>query len=272
MAPQDEFMTAFKTHHGHFEFRVMPFGLTNAPVTFQCIMNSIFAPFMRNFVLVFMDDILLYSKTLEQHVQHLQQIFQTLMDHKLYVTFSKCAFAHPKIEYLGHIISQQGVDTDPSKTASMVNWSTPRSITEVRAFLGLTGYYRKFVRNYGIMAKPLTSLLKQKTFTWTPEAERAFQSLETTMCSVLVPQLPDFEESFEIETNACDKGVGAVLSQKGHPIAFFNKSLSTANQKLSIYEKEFLVVLMAVDKWRSYLIRKPFIIRTYHQSLCHLQD
>jgi hypothetical protein len=154
----------------------------------------------------------------------------------------------------------------------MVNWPSPRTITEVRTFLGLTRYYRKFVRNYGIMAKHLTSLLKQKTFTWTHEAKSAFQSLKTTMCSVPVLELSGFEVSFQIEIDACDKGVGAILSQKEHHIAFFNKVVSIANQKLSTYEKEFLAVLMLVDKWRSYLIRKPFIIKTVHQSLYHLQD
>jgi hypothetical protein len=134
MALEDESKTAFKTHHGHFQFRVMPFGLTNAPTTFQCLMNSNFAPFMRQFVLVFMDDILIYSGTLGDHVNHLQLVFKVLRDNKLYIKFKKCAFAQSQIEYLGHIIFNKGVTTDPEKTAAMRYWPVPTSFTEVRGF------------------------------------------------------------------------------------------------------------------------------------------
>jgi hypothetical protein len=128
------------------------------------------------------------------------------------------------------------------------------------------------VRNYGILAKPLTSLLKQKVFQWTAEAKTVFDTLKTAMCSAPVLALPDFEQPFKIKTDAYDKGVGAILSQQGHPIAFFSKVLSVSNQRLSTYEKEFLTVLMAVDKWRPYLLKQPFTITTDHKSLCHLQD
>jgi hypothetical protein len=177
MVPSDEFKTTFKVHHGHFQFMVMLFDLTNAPATFQCLMNSIFAPFMRKFVLVFMDDICIYSKTLEDHIQHLRHVFQVLLDNKLFLKFSKCAFAQPKIEYPGHVISRDGVATHPRKTEAIMGWPVPTTLTKVRGFLGLTDYYKKFIRNYGIIAKPLTSLLKQKTFSWSREAEEAFQNM-----------------------------------------------------------------------------------------------
>ena len=151
MCPDDETKTAFKTHHGHFQFRVMPFGLTNAPATFQCLMNSIFAPQIRKFVLVFVDDILVYSRTLSDHVHHLITVFETLKRHHLFVKRSKCSFAQQSMEYLGHIISDQGVATDPAKTAAMVHWPRPTNITELRGILGLTGYYRKYVKDYGIL-------------------------------------------------------------------------------------------------------------------------
>jgi hypothetical protein len=141
MSLPDEQKTTFKTHHGHFQFRVIPLGLTNAPTTFQCLMNSIFAAYMRKFVLVFMDDILIYNISLEEHIHHLSLVFQVLREHQLFIKFKKCAFAQTQIEYLGHIISDQGVATDPSKTSVMLMWPIPGNFTELRGFLGLTGYY-----------------------------------------------------------------------------------------------------------------------------------
>jgi hypothetical protein len=152
----------------------MPFGLTNAPTTFQCLMNSVFAPYIRKFVLVFMDDILIYSRSLQEHVYHLRVVFQVLVNHKLFLKFNKCAFAQQQVEYLGHVISDKGVSTSPSKTEVMVKWPTPQSLTEVRGFLSLTRYYMKFVKHYGIIAKPLTGLLKCKTFSWSQEAKVVF--------------------------------------------------------------------------------------------------
>jgi hypothetical protein len=156
--------TAFKTHDGHWEFKVMPFGLTNAPATFQAIMNTIFAPMLRKFVLVFMDDILVYSRSLEEHKQHLTAVFKLLQDNQLYVKQSKCSFAQPQLEYLGHIIGVQGVATDPEKVAAVQNWPTPTSAKQVRSFLGLTGYYRKFIKHYGIISRPLSDLLRNILF------------------------------------------------------------------------------------------------------------
>jgi hypothetical protein len=157
-------------------------------------------------------------------------VFQVLQQHQSFLEFKKCAFSQSQIKYLGHIISSNSVAIDPSKTAAMVNWHAPTSLTEVRGFLGLTGYYKKFVKNYGVLAKPLTQLLKHKIFSWPPEADAAFQTLKQAMCSIHVLALPDFEVPFEIESDACEKGVGAVLSQNGHPIAFFSKALSIRNQ------------------------------------------
>jgi hypothetical protein len=148
----------------------------------------------------------------------------------------------------------------------------PHNFTELRGFLGLTGYYRKFVQHYGALSRALTNLLHQKSFTWTEAAQEAFDKLKQAMVSTPILAFPDFTKEFIVETDACDTGIGAVLSQDGHPIAYFSKGLSIANQSLSTYENEFLAVLMVVDKWRSYLHQNPFIIKTNHQSLCHIQD
>jgi len=272
MCAEDEHKTAFKTHHGHYHFKVMPFGLTNAPATFQCVMKEVLQPFLRKFVLVFLDDILIYSKTLDEHVHHLRAVLEKLKFHQFYLKMSKCSFAQSQIDYLGHIISKDGVATDPSKTQAMQTWPLPTTVTELRGFLGLTGYYRRFVQNYGIIAKPLTQLLRKKQFLWTPEATAAFCALKQAMTQTPVLQLPDFSQPFVVETDACATGIGAVLMQGGRPIAYLSKALGPTHQHLSIYEKEFLALIMAVEKWRSYLQRQEFIIQSDHKSLSYLSE
>jgi hypothetical protein len=192
MLPADEYKTTFKTHHGHYQFRVMPFGLTNAPATFQCLMNNILKPYLRKFAMVFLGDILIYSKDFQSHISHLRAVLSLLRDHQFYLKLSKCSFAQEELKYLGHIISAQGVATDPTKTTDMQRWPTPTSTTEFRGFLGLTGYYRKFVQHYGILAKPLTNILKKKQFLWDATAQQAFEQLKLAMSQTPVLALPDF--------------------------------------------------------------------------------
>lgn len=190
----------------------------------------------------------------------------------MYAKLSKCTFAQTSLEYLGHIISDKGVATDPEKTRAMQLWPTPTNFTELRGFLGLTGYYRKFVKNYGLLAKPMSDLLKKKVFEWSSAANEAFLALKQAMSTTPVLAVPNFHKPFEVETDACDTGLGAVLSQQGQPVAYFSKALSVNNQKLSAYEKEFMAIMMAVDKWRPYLSRGPFVIKADHKSLSHLDD
>lgn len=185
---------------------------------------------------------------------------------------SKCSFAQSKIDYLGHIISEHGVSTDPTKTEAMLNWPVPTSVTELRGFLGLSGYYRRIVKHYGLLAKPLTQLLKKKQFQWTPQAQEAFQRLKSAMVSTPVLALPNFSATFVVETDACATGIGAVLMQGDQPVAFLSKALGGKHQGLSIYEKQFLALIMAVEKWRPYLQRQEFLIRTDHKSLSYLTE
>ncbi|GAU37038.1 hypothetical protein TSUD_207440 [Trifolium subterraneum] len=233
--------TAFRTHNGHYEFLVMPFGLMNAPATFQATMNDLFRPYLRKFVLVFFDDILIYSKNLSEH----------------------------SVDYLGHIISGKGVAVDPEKVKCVMDWPIPKNVKGVRGFLGLTGYYRKFIKDYGKIAKPLTVLTKKDNFMWDTEATLAFEKLKIIMTSAPVLILPNFNIPFEVECDASGKGIGVVLMQNRQPIAYFSKALSDGNLAKSVYEKELMALVLSIQHWRHYLLGKSFVVYIDHKSLKH---
>jgi hypothetical protein len=270
MAQGDIHKTAFRTHQGHYEFLVMPFGLCNAPSTFQAAMNLIFAPFLRQFVIVFFDDILIYSPTFDTHLQHLETVFQCLQSNDYCLKRSKCVFAQNSIEYLGHIVSDEGVGPDPSKISAMKDWPVPTNVKQLRGFLGLTGFYRKFVKNYAAIATPLTALLKHDSFMWTEQAQVAFDSLKNAMSSAPVLALPNFAEPFIIETDASGSGMGAVLIQGNHPICYYSKQFCPRMLHASTYVRELCAITSAVKKWRTYLLGTTFIIRTDQRSLREL--
>lgn len=239
MVPADIEKTAFRIHHGHFEFLVVPFGVTNGPSTFQFLMNEVFSSYLRKFVLVFFDDILIYSKTWVEHLNHIRLVFETLRLHKLFLKKSECSFGESQVTYLGHIIHRQGVSVDNSKISAVIDWPRPQTIKALRGFLGLSGYYRKFVKDYGLLAAPLTNLLNRDQFQWSESAEEAFCALKQALSSAPVLQLPNFELSFVVECDASRVGIGAVLHQESHPIAFFSRKLGDRHLKLPAYEREY---------------------------------
>jgi len=243
----------FRTHHGHFEFLVMPFGLSNAPSTFQALMNFVLKPFLRRCVLVFFDDILIYSTSWTEHLQHLRAVFDVLREHQLHLKRSKCAFASLSVQYLGHVISAEGVTMDSSKVEAVQAWPQPRSSRGLRGFLGLAGYYRRFIQNFGSIAAPLTQLLKQDAFQWPVAAEAAFAALKAALSDAPVLHLPDFSKEFVVDCDASGSGFGVVLHQGAGPLAFFGRPFAAQHLKVAAYERELIGLVQAVRHWRPYL-------------------
>jgi hypothetical protein len=268
--PEDSPKTAFRTHDGHYEYCVMPFGLYNAPATFQATMNDIFRPLLRKTVIVFFDDILVYSDSEETHLHHLEQVFSLLADHQFFLKESKCSFAQTKVDYLGYIVIAGTVAPDPSKVQAILDWPPPKNLKALRGFLGLSGYYRKFIRGYASIAQPLTSLLKKDAFKWNDEAQQSLEKLKLAMVTAPVLALPDFSSHFVVQTDASGFAMGAVLLQHDHPLAFYSRVFCPRLAKASTYIRELHAITSAVKKWRQYLLGHFFIIQTDHKSLKEL--
>jgi hypothetical protein len=217
-------------------------------------MNTTLAPLLRKCVLVFFDDILIYSRNYAEHLDHIRLVLQLLQKDQWQVKRTKCTFAQRQLRYLGHIISAAGVATDPDKIQAVLQWPSPSSVWDLRSFLRLAGYYRRFVKHFGLISKPLTKLLRKGAiFVWTDVQEQAFVALKEALTSAPVLALPDFTKPFVVETDASGYGIGAVLMQNGHPLAFLSKALGPKSRGLSTYEKEYMAILMALEQWRSYL-------------------
>ncbi|GBG65203.1 hypothetical protein CBR_g49995 [Chara braunii] len=257
--PEDQHKIAFHTSYGLYEFVVMPFGLCNALGTFQHAMNRIFHDYLDKFVIVYLDDILIFSRTVEEHVAHLNKVLSLLRQHKFKINGEKCEFGRTRILYLGHEISAEGLKPDDTKVANIRDWPRPQSVIEMRSFLGMTGYYRNFVKNYSIVAAPLTDLTRLDTpWEWTDRCEAAFRLLKHALTHHEVLKLLDPDKMFIVTTDASQYGIGVVLAQqegpKLRPIEYMSKNMPFLKLAKSTYEKELYAVYKALTHWRRYLL------------------
>jgi hypothetical protein len=265
--PEDIPKTAFTTWYGLFEYLVMSFGLTNAPAHFTYLMNSVFMPELDKFVVVFIDDILIYSKNEEEHAQHLRIMLTRLREHQLYAKFSKCAFWLEEIQFLGHVLSANGIAVDPNKVKDILEWKPPTTVHQVRSFLGLTGYYRRFIPDFSKLVKPITSLLKNDTkFNWSSRCNEAFEHLKVLLTTAPVLAQPDIEKPFDVY---CDTS-GCVLMQEGRVIAYASRQLRRHEEHYPTHDLELAAVVHALKIWRHYLLGNICHIYTYHKSLKYI--
>jgi len=269
--PRDVRKTAFRTHYGHNEFVVMPFGLTNAPAALMKMMNGVFREFLDEFVIIFIDDILVYSKDEGTHQNHLRAVLERLRGHKLFAKLSKCSFWQRRVGFLGHIVSDQGVSVDPEKVKSIKEWPRIKSATEIRSFLGLAGYYQRFVKGFASMAQPLTRLTGKDTkLQWSDECEKSFADLKLMLTSALVLTLPEADEPYIVYTDASITGLGCVLMQKGSVIAYASRQLRKHGGNYPTHDLEMFAVMFALKIWRSYLYSAKVQIFTDHKSLKYI--
>ncbi|KAL0539581.1 hypothetical protein IC582_023797 [Cucumis melo] len=260
--------TAFRSRYGHYEFIVMSFCLTNAPAVFMDLMNRVFREFLDTFVIVFIDDILIYSKTEAEHEEHLRIVLQTLRDNKLYAKFSKCEFWLKQVSFLGHVVSKAGVSVDPAKIEAVIGWTRPSTVSEVRSFLGLAGYYRRFVENFSRIATPLTQLTRKGApFVWSKACEDSFQNLKQKLVTAPVLTVSDGSGSFVIYSDASKKGLGCVLMQQGKVVAYASRQLKSHEQNYPTHDLELAAVVFALKIWRHYLYGEKIQIFTDHKSL-----
>lgn len=264
--------SAFTSSEGLFEFLVMPFGLCNAPATYQRLMNTLLAGINGITCLVYLDDIIVFSKSFEDHLVDLREVLDRLLEAEILLKPSKCRFGVDQVEYLGHIVSAEGISPDPQKVEKLKNFPPPKNLTELRSFLGFAGYYRRFIRHFAMIAEPLFLLLKEdQPFVWTKDQAGAFQALITAIQVEAVLVHPRFDQPFIVDADASGTGIGGVLSQVTdgieRPIAFISRHLSAAEQKWHIREKEALGIIWALESFRHFLQGSDFHVRTDHSSL-----
>ncbi len=278
----DEWKTAFSTTNGHYEYLVMPFGLVNSPSVFQAFINDVFRDMLGQWAIVYMDDILVYSDTLDSHVQHVRAVLKRLIDHQLYAKIEKCEFHQSLTSFLGYIISADGVAMDEKKINSVLNWPTPKTTKDLQRFLGFANFYRRFIRNFSTIAAPMTSLLKggKPYLVWSTAASEAFQQLKQRFTSAPILHHPDPELEFTVEVDASNTGIGAVLSQrqgnsaKLYPCAYYSRKLNAAERNYDVGDRELLAMKAALEEWRHWLegAKLPFVVLTDHRNLEYIRS
>nr|GEV03176.1 putative reverse transcriptase domain-containing protein [Tanacetum cinerariifolium] len=266
---EDILKMAFRTRYGHYEFQVTPFGLTNAPAIFMDLMNHVCKPYLDKFVIVFIDDILIYLKNKKEHEEHLRTILKLLKKDELYAKFSKCEFWIPKVQFLGHVINSEGIHLDPAKIESIKDWVSPKSPTEIRQFLGLAGYYQRFIEGFSKIAKPMTKLtLKKIKFEWGDKQEASFQLLKQKSCSAPILALQEGSEDFVAYCDASIKGLGDVLMQRDKVISYASRQLKIHEKNYTTHDLELGAVVFALKIWRHYLYGTKYAIREQKLQPC----
>jgi hypothetical protein len=269
MREGDEWKTTFKTNEGLYERLVMSFGLTNALSTFMRLMNEVLKYFIGQFVIVYLDDILIFSKTEEEHLKHLAAVMRRLQQEKLMINLKKSSFMKKELIYLGFVISLNELKMDPEKVRAIKDWPSPKSIFEVRSFHGLASIYRNFIRSFSGICAPMMDTVKKrhKYFHWIEEVEKSFKLPKEKIIGQPILALLDFSKTFQVRCDVSGFAIGAVLSQDNRPIAYFSEKLNDAKMKYSTYDKEFYAVIQALNKWRHYLVPKDFVLYSDNHAL-----
>ncbi|GKB17644.1 putative nucleotidyltransferase, ribonuclease H [Tanacetum coccineum] len=265
--------TAFRTRYKHYEFQVMPFALTNAPAVFMDLMNHVCKPYLDKFVIVFIYDILIYSRNKQEHVNHLRINLELLKKEKLYAKFSKCDFWIRIVQFLGHLIDSQGLHVDPAKIKAVNNWTSPITPTEIRQFLRLAGYYQRFIKDFSKIAKSLTELTqKNKKYTWGQKQESTLQLLKQKLCEAPILALPEGNDDFVVYCDASHQGLGAVLMQRKKVIAYASRQLKPNEENYTTHDLELGAVVFALKIWRHYMYGTKCTVFTDQKSLQHILD
>jgi len=263
----------FRSCYGHYEYVVMPFGVTNAPAIFMDYINRIFHHFLDKFVVVFIDDILIYSRTKEEHGEHLRSMLEILREKRLYDKLSKCELWLEEVNFLGHVISGQGISVYPTKVEAVLKWERPKTATEIRSFVGLAGYYRRFIKDFSRIVTPLTQLThKNQPFAWTDRCEQSFVELKKRLTSAPVLVIPDTNKPFAVYYDASHQGLGGVLMQEKKVVAYASRQLKVHEKNYPTHDLELAAVVFTLKIWRHYLYGVQFQVFSDHKSLKYLFD